>query len=117
MGEKDRIEGLEQQVERLQQELSDVRRQLASAELDVWRGRIDDLELQARLGSMSVQDRLLPVVEELRNTWLDARAKVADGAGTASEVGERLRKGLEQAMDDVRAAVGDARNSVSVWSG
>jgi predicted nucleic acid-binding Zn-ribbon protein len=117
MGEKDRIEGLEQQVEQLQQELSDVRRQLASAELDLWRGRIDDLEVQARLGSMSVQDRLLPVVEELRNTWLDARARVTEGADTASEVGERLRKGLEQAMDDIRAALSDARTSVSGWSG
>lgn len=117
MGDKDRIEGLEQQVERLQQELADVRRQLASAELDVWRGRIDDLELQARLGSMSVQDRLMPVVEELRNTWLDARARVTEGADTANEVGERLRKGLEQAMEDVRAALNDARSSISVWSG
>lgn len=117
MSEKDRIEGLEQQVERLQQELADVRRRLTSAELDLWRGRIDDLEVQARLGSMSVQDRLLPVVEELRDTWLDARARVADGADTASEVGERLRKGLEQAMEDIRAALRDTRTSISGWSG
>ena len=66
MGEQDRIGGLEQQIEDLKAQLADVRRRLVSAEFDQWRGRIDDLELQTRLGSMGVQDRLMPVVEQLR---------------------------------------------------
>ncbi len=57
MNESDRIGGLEQQIEELKSQLSEVRRRLISAEFDQWRGRIDDLELQAKLGSMGVQDR------------------------------------------------------------
>lgn len=108
MGEQDRIGGLEQQIEDLKAQLADVRRRLVSAELDQWRGRIDDLELQTRLGSMGVQDRLMPVVEQLRDLWLDARERTGDGVDTASEVTGRLREGLESAFKDLRDAVADA---------
>lgn len=113
MAETDRVDELQQQVDRLSEELTSVRRQLQAAELDQWRGRIDDLEVQATLGSMSVRDRLAPVIEELRNTWLDARTKVADGSETASEVTDRLREGMERAMSDIRSAVRDAKASLS----
>ncbi len=111
MGEEDRIGGLEQQIEDLKAQLSDVRSRLLSAEFDQWRGRIDDLELQARLGSMGVQDRIMPVVEQLRDLWLDARERTGDGVDTASEVTGRLRDGLESAFKDLRDAVSDAAST------
>lgn len=112
MGEQDRIAGLEQQIDELKSQLADVRRRLVAAEFDQWHGRIDDLEVQARLGAMSVQDRLMPMVEELRNTWLDARERAGGGAETVSEVSDRLRDGLERAMHELRAAVSDAASTV-----
>lgn len=111
MGEQDRIGGLEQQIEDLKAQLADVRSRLLSAEFDQWRGRIDDLELQTRLGSMGVQDRIMPVVEQLRDLWLDARERTGDGVDTASEVTSRLREGLESAFKDLRDAVTDAAST------
>ncbi len=111
MAEQDRITQLEHQVDDLKGQLRDVRHQLAAAELDQWQGRIDDLEVQAHLGSMAVRDRLTPVVEELRNAWLEAKARLEGGAETTSTVTERLRSGLERAMAEIRSAVLDARSS------
>ncbi len=112
MSEQDRIGGLEQQIEELKTQLVDVRQRLLDAELDQWRGRIDDLEVQARLGAMSVQDRLIPVVEQLRDQWLDARELAGDGVDTATDVTGRLREGLESAFTELRSAVTDAARSV-----
>lgn len=112
MAETDRIGGLEQQIEDLKAQLQDVRRRLVSAEFDQWRGRIDDLELQTRLGSMGVQDKVMPVIDELRNQWLDARERAGDGVDTASEVTSRLRDGLERAFKELRDAVSDAASTV-----
>jgi len=112
MSEQERIGGLERQVEDLKTQLSDVRQRLLNAEFDQWRGRIDDLEVQARLGTMSVQDRLMPVVEQLRDQWLDARERAGDGVDTASDVTGRLREGLENAFTELRSAVTDAAHSV-----
>ena len=109
--EKDRIGALEAQINELQAQLKDVRRQLSEAELDQWRARIDDLEVQAHLGSLEVKERLDPVVEELRNKWLDAREQVTNSAETASEVIDTLRKGLEHAMGEIRRSVIEAKSA------
>ena len=111
MSESDRIGGLEQQIEELKAQLSEVRRRLISAEFDQWRSRIDDLELQAKLGSMGVQDRLMPMVEQLRNLLLDARERTGEGVDTASEVTSRLREGVESAYRELRDAVSDAAST------
>lgn len=111
MVERERIEELERQIDDLKGQLRDVRHQLAAAELDQWQGRIDDLEVQAHLGSMAVRDRLAPVVDDLRNAWLEARTRLTEGAETTSSVTERLRVGLENAMAEIRSAVQEARTS------
>jgi molecular chaperone GrpE (heat shock protein) len=111
MSDSDRIGGLEQQIEDLKSQLSEVRRRLISAEFDQWRSRIDDLELQAKLGSMGVQDRLMPMVEQLRNLLLDARERTGESMDTASEVTGRLREGVESAYRELRDAVSDAAST------
>ncbi len=112
MSEQERIGGLEQQIEDLKAQLADVRTRLVNAEFDQWRSRIDDLEVQARLGAMSVQDRVMPVIEQLRNQWLDARERTGDGMDAASEVTGRLREGVENAFNELRSAVTDAAHAV-----
>lgn len=108
--QQDRTAQLERQIENLEAELSELRRQLAEAELDKWRGRIDDLEVQVHLASLDAQDRLEPLIENLRDTWSNARETLSEGAATAIDVAGTLRAGLDQAMADLRRAVLDARS-------
>ena len=92
MSEQDRIGGLEQQIEELKTQLADVRQRLLNAELDQWRGRIDDLEVQARLGrDVGPGHRVIPVVEQFRDQWLDTREHAGEGVDTATDVTGRLR--------------------------
>lgn len=110
MDDNDRIAGLEAQLQDLETQLGEVRRQLAQAELDQWRGRIDDLEVQAHLGSLEARDQIDPLIENLRNAWLEARSKLSSQTTTASDVVGTLRDGLEQAMGEIREAVAAARS-------
>ncbi len=107
----ERIGALEAQIGELRTQLKDLRRQLSEAELDQWRARIDELEVQAHLGSLEVKSELDPVIEELRNRWLDAREKVSASTDTASEVFDALRSGVEQAMGEIRRGVANARSA------
>ena len=109
----DRVTRLEDEIARMEDELQRLRGQLALAELDHWRGRIDDLEVQARLLVMEADDRVAPLLEQVRNRWLDAKEKVGGSAGTASEVIDTLRDGLEQAVSDLRGAMLAARSAAS----
>lgn len=109
----DRTKALEAQIEDLEGQLTELRAQLARAELDQWRGRIDDLEVQLHLGSLEARDQLAPLVEQLRSAWLDARERVSDGAATTSDVASTLRQGLENAMYEIRRAVLDAKSAAT----
>jgi len=106
--DSDRINALEQQISRLETQLTEVRQQLSKAELDQWRARIDDLEIQVHLGSLETRDLLTPLVEDLRNAWMDARSQTLKSASTATDVVEVLRAGLDHAMDEIREAVLEA---------
>lgn len=112
MDDADRITELEGKIGDLEEQLLVLRRELGEAEMDRWRGRIDDLEVQARLGSMDVRDRLAPLVEELRNTWLSAKESFSDASSTTSEVFERIRDGLNNARDEIRGALDDAKSTI-----
>ena len=103
------IQRLEARIEKLEAQEAKLRVQLTKAEIDQWEGRIDDLEVQLHLGALETRDRLAPLVETLRNRWLDAAAQLGDAPGTATDVIDALRTGLERAMKDVRSAVLDAK--------
>jgi predicted nuclease with TOPRIM domain len=112
MSENQRIAELERQLEELQAQHDDLRRQLTEARSDQWQARIEDLEVQAHLGAMEAQDTLDPLVEQLRNAWLEARQRFDSGASTASDVIDQLRDGFEQAGRDIRDALSEVRASV-----
>jgi hypothetical protein len=107
------IDALHQRIDDLEGTVDELRQQLRQAELDQWRGRIDDLEVQVHLGSMDLQDRLQPLLETLRNRWLDARAQMGDASTATSDVLDSLRGGVEQAVRDLRAGLVDARDAVN----
>ena len=102
----------EQQISDLEAQLTAVRQQLSEAELDQWRARIDDLEVHVHLGSLETRDLLAPLVEDLRNAWLDAREQTARSASTASDAAGALRNGLDRAMDEIRTTVLQAKATV-----
>lgn len=110
MSNDDKIAALEQRIDELKAKLDDLQGQLAELELDQWKGRIDDLEVQMHLGAMGAMDRLAPLVERLRNSYLDARASVTGTASAAGDATDRIRKGLESAMNDIRKAVFDSED-------
>jgi chromosome segregation ATPase len=112
MTENQRIVDLERKIEDLERQHEELSRQLAEARSDQWQARIDDLDVQAHLGAMEAQDRLDPLIEQLRGAWLDARRRFDSGASTASDVIDQLRDGFEQAGRDIRDALNEVRESV-----
>lgn len=78
MNNADRINALETQIKTLRTEQADLLRQQTKVEVDKWRGRIDDLEVQMHLGAMEVDEALAPVYEKLRHAWEEAKA-ILDG--------------------------------------
>ena len=104
-----RVHELEARVKDLESQLDDVRTQLSQAELDQWQGRIDDLELQLHLASLEVQDQVNPSLDELRNTWLDARERLTSRREVADDVIDTLRGGMQRAMSELRSAASEAR--------
>lgn len=109
----ERITKLEAKIDALQAKQLALHQQLADAQLEQWRARIDDLEVQIHLAAMDANDRLAPMLDRLRNTWLDARNQVEGSAGTATAVAETLRTGVESAYRELRTAVLNAKSTVS----
>ena len=68
-------------------------------------------EVPRHLG-VPTPDRLSPLVEDLRNAWLDAKASLSSTTEVAGNVVDSVRAGLEQAMREARKAALDARSAV-----
>jgi hypothetical protein len=113
MTENTKTADLEARINDLEDQLEVLHEQLRQAELEVWQGRVDDLEVQVHLASLDVQDQLDPLLETLRNRWLDAREQAERAGSTAGDTLDVLRRGMEQAVRDVRQAIIDARSTVA----
>lgn len=109
----DRIAKLEKKIHALETKQSELYEQLAEARLDQWKGRLEDLEVQAHLGAMDTNDRIANLVQRARDRWDDAKAQLGGATAVASDVAETVRGGLESAIDDVRKAVLDARKQAN----
>jgi ElaB/YqjD/DUF883 family membrane-anchored ribosome-binding protein len=105
----ERISKLEAQIDRLEAKEAELRNQLAKAQLDHWYGRIEDLELQVRLGAMETQDRVRTLMAQLRQLWQDTKRQVDDTASSASDAIDDVRSRLEEMLQDVRDGLVDAR--------
>jgi hypothetical protein len=113
MTTEDRIAKLEAQIGKLQAQQTDLRKQLARAQLDQWQGRIEDLELQVHLGAMEASDKLTALMDQLRAKWADARRQIEESITTASSVADTVRTGIEKAFDDLRKALLESRNKLA----
>ena len=108
----DRISKLETKIRKLESQQTDLRKQLAEAQLDQWQGRIENLEVQMHLGAMEVSDELTTLMNRLRGKWADARQQFEKSISTASSVGETVRTGLENAVEDLRRALLESRSKL-----
>lgn len=113
MTDQQTIEELKARIDELEAEQGRLREELSRAQIDEWEGRLDDLGLQLHLGTMELRDRLDPIVEQARRQIADARARIEDGSETTADAVAALRTGFEQAWDDLRSAVNDAKSIVS----
>lgn len=113
MTENDRIAKLEAQIDALDSRQSKLYEQLAQARLDNWKGRLEDLEVQVHLGAMDTNDRVASLVQKARDRWDDARRQLGGTTAAATEVLETLRGGFEDAFDDARRAVLEARKQAT----
>lgn len=113
MTENERIKKLETQIERLEARQSELYDQLADARLDQWKGRLEDLEVQARLGAMDTNDRVADLMAKARDRWEEARKQLGGATAAAAEVVETVRGGFESALDDLRRALLDAKKQAS----
>ena len=109
----DRITKLETKIRKLEDRETDLRKQLAEAQLDQWQGRIENLEVQMHLGAMEANDELTALMNRVRARWADARQQFERGISTASSVGDTVRAGLENAVQDLRKALLESKSKLA----
>ena len=98
----DEVSELRSQIDDLSAQLDELRGEMLRAQVDQWEARIDALEVQLHLGSLDARERMEPLVEQLRNRWLDAKEEFNHtGIG-----GCRRTRGVTR-----RARVRDARSA------
>ena len=105
MDSEERIAELEAKILKLQASQEELFKQLSTAQRQQWQGRVDDLELQAHLGAMEVNERVQPLLDDLRSKWAEARSHFEGAASTAGGVTDALRSSMESAVRDVRDAL------------
>jgi chromosome segregation ATPase len=94
MTDNERIKKLEAQIKKLETKQAELSTELAEARLDQWKGRLEDLEVQAHLGAMDTNDRVVALVQQARDRWNDARGQLGDATSAAGDVVETLRGGI-----------------------
>jgi predicted nuclease with TOPRIM domain len=112
MTTEERIAELETQIDKLQAKHAELHKELTKAQVDLWQGRIEDLELQMHLGAMETIDKLTALMDQLRSKWADARRQFEDATSTASSVADTVRTGLEKALNKVRKALLDSKSKL-----
>ena len=104
---------LEARVHALETQLDDLRRRLAESELDDWKARIDQLEVQAHLAQMEADDQLQPLLDQMRNRWLDARSQFDKAGNRAGDAVQTVLDGVRSAAKDLGDALYDAVKKVT----
>jgi chromosome segregation ATPase len=104
---------LEGRVHALESQLDDLRRQLAETELDDWKARIDQLEVQTHLAQMEADDQLQPLLEQMRNRWLDAKSQFDKAGSAAGGAVSTITDGVRNAAKDLGEALAEALRKVT----
>jgi multidrug resistance efflux pump len=113
MSTEDRIKTLESQIEELRAKQAELNKQLAQAEIDRWKGRIEDLEVQMHLGAMETNDRLKSLLDQVQHRWAEAKSQAETSASAAAEGADAVRASLQGAFKDIRQALLDTKNKIA----
>ncbi len=102
----------ERQVDHLSRQVADLTTFMADSQLDQWRARVDDLELQMALGRMELKEEATPKVEELRLKLDEAKDELAKAGDKASEVWTVISGGLRSAFAELKGAFEETKETV-----
>ncbi|HEY6533863.1 MAG TPA: hypothetical protein VIY72_16260 [Acidimicrobiales bacterium] len=106
-------EGLEARLHALEGQLDDLRHRIAESELDDWKARIDHLEVQAHLAQLEADGQLAPLLEQMRNRYLDARTQFDRAGSAAGDAVTTVADGVRSAAKDLGDALADAVKKVT----
>ena len=104
----DNPQDLEARVAELEAQVDQLNKDLLDTQLDDWKARIDSLEVQMHLGSMEAREELNPLLEQLRNRWLDAQELLDKAGSAAGDAVNSLSDGARKAFRDLTRALDDA---------
>ena len=91
MSDESTIDALKARIEQLEEEQDRLRQDLSRAQLDEWQGRLDDVGLQMHLATMDLRDKLQPIVERAQQELADARNRIDEGGSTASDAAAAIQ--------------------------
>ena len=80
-----------------------------SRSLDEWRGRIDELIVQADLASLEIRDEVRKRLDITENVYLAARSRLSNARRDAESNVASLHRGMDQLLEDVRQAYESAQ--------
>jgi hypothetical protein len=80
-----------------------------SRSLDEWRGRIDELIVQADLASLEIRDEVRKRLDITENVYLAARSRLSNARRDAESNVDSLHRGMDQLLEDVRQAYESAQ--------
>jgi hypothetical protein len=106
-------EALEARLHALEAQLDDLRRRLAESELDDWKARIDHLEVQAHLAQLEADGHLAPMLDQMRNRYLDARSQFDRAGSAAGGAVTTVADGVRNAAKDLGDALADAVKKIT----
>lgn len=108
-----RVAALEAHIDTLHTKQADLRRELRKARVDQWQDRIDDLDLQVRLGVSDGGERLTEATRKLQSTWDQVRGELLDASSDAADAADALRDRMQTAYSDVRTSLLDTKNRIT----
>lgn len=81
--------------------------------IESWRGRLDDLKVQADLGRMEARDRIRGDLERAEGLWTELKGRLEGLGDKAAETGGELRDDVKTLVDDLRDALRSAADRIA----
>jgi len=103
----------ERQVDDLSRQVKELTTFMVDGQLDQWKSRIDDLELQMALGRMELKEEAGPKIDELKTKLDEARAELTAAGDKATEVWATLSAGLRSAFAELKDAFVETKHLVT----
>lgn len=99
---------IEQRIEALEARIAELEEHAAETELARYRGRLDDLGVQAALARMEARDDVRSTLDRLEGLWSEARRQLDHLRSESRETGRGLTEGIRNAAGDLRSGFEDA---------